>query len=100
MKKFLQIILIFILIVFIGVSLSILTRSKGEWVCEEGQWIKLGSPKEPMPGWGCGQREEKQEEATDSQKPAGIPLGSFQIPGSQGWNLFPEEYKEATHSFK
>lgn len=95
MKKFLKVILVFVLILVVGVGFSILTQEKGEWVCENGQWVKFGEPREPSPSWSCERPKEKKiEQKKEKQKPAGIPLDDFQISDSEDQRLFPAGFKE------
>ncbi|MFC1653434.1 DUF333 domain-containing protein [Patescibacteria group bacterium] len=51
--------------------------SEDTWICQEGEWIKHGNPKDPPPETGCKgeQKEEIREEikeSTDSATPAGL----------------------------
>jgi hypothetical protein len=48
-KKVLKVIIIFIILVFLTIGGAILFRSRGEWVCEDGEWVKAGRPRGALP---------------------------------------------------
>lgn len=98
MKKAFKVMLIFVLLVFFGIAISILTQPKGEWVCEEGEWIKLGNPLNPPPDYGCKkQKKEPKEETRAEATPEGIPLDSFPLLGTNDW-LLPANLQESISS--
>jgi len=53
-KRFLFILIIILIILALFSALIIIMRSQEDtWVCQNGQWVKHGNPKEPMPTEGC-----------------------------------------------
>lgn len=96
MKKLVKIILI--LASFIGIVLGggVLMRSKGEWVCEEGEWVKMGKPKGEPPIGGCEKRvTPTRQEPRPTRTPAS---GSFGLPFEESSFLEPAGYEEGTGS--
>ncbi|MDD4924809.1 MAG: hypothetical protein PHF74_08325 [Dehalococcoidales bacterium] len=78
-----------------------MTGSRGEWVCEDGEWIKLGNPHSQPPAYGCLKEKEassKENQPTKESFEAGTPLGSVRF--DLGSGLMPASYKEATESTK
>jgi len=103
MKRFIKIVLIFVLILVLWAGFTILTRPKGEWACKNGEWVKLGKPRKPKPSWDCPRPEKKPmdvKEDDNGNQPKGTPLEFLQLPDFESWDIFPEGYKESTPSLE
>jgi hypothetical protein len=56
MKKYLGILILFIIILGIAAVFSLrLVSGEDNWICEKNQWVKHGNPSASMPTSGCGE---------------------------------------------
>lgn len=60
MKKNYYVILLFIFLVFFAGLIIWLRSPEDAWVCKDGTWVKHGSPAEPAPTTGCGEKIQEQ----------------------------------------
>lgn len=61
MKKSLKKIIFRILVLsgFILILRFVFGGSEDSWICDQGQWVKHGSPRAPQPTGSCGEKEER-----------------------------------------
>ncbi|MFC1790525.1 hypothetical protein ACFLZP_03520 [Patescibacteria group bacterium] len=99
MKKIVKVFIVFIVFIALMLLLTITFQSKGSWVCEDGQWVKLGNPRGLPPTSGCLVIPTSEPTISEllREKP-GTPFGGPSFPGSAGWRLFPAEMNRSTSS--
>lgn len=101
MKRILQILFIFLFFGVVSFGLKILFFPKGEWVCENGKWVRIGNPKKPSPSTPCLERQTIADKLMDKESSvsAGTPLNGFSESISGLDNaIFPEKYKQTSSS--
>lgn len=71
MKKFLQILLIILIIAVIVLSARFLIGGDEDtWLCLNGEWVKHGAPSAPKPTTGCGQEIKSFDDCLQAGYPA------------------------------
>lgn len=75
MKKFWLIILILVMIGGVWFVLRfVIGGSENTWICEDGQWVKHGNPRDPMPIKGCGEEQQLNIQKNSSREAVGTNL--------------------------
>jgi|GEM_PF-2044312 len=77
-KTIIAVAIVFLLIIF-AFLLVVLKGNEDGWICQDGQWVKHGNPKDAMPVGLCGSPAEVQE----NMKPAGEESGIQEPIGGQ-----------------
>jgi hypothetical protein len=96
MTKLIKVILIFVFLLVLGIGFSILSSEKGEWACEDGQWVKSGNPKGEPPAFGCLKKEKLIPGEPVLEEKIGTPLEQLEMPGVGDWDLYPAGFQEAS----
>lgn len=98
-KKFFWLILFLAILVILSLGLGILGRSPGEWICEDGQWVKLGNPRQSKPSLPCyKEANSEQKVASRSAEPSvGTPWQGIGF-GEDNQSLMPADYQPASPS--
>ena len=69
MKKIIIYLVLVIIVVAAGFFIWSTREGENAWVCQDGQWVKVGNPEGPQPTGSCGQEENSQEEMVVVDQP-------------------------------
>lgn len=61
-KTLLILLILFILLLAVVITLFYLRGTEDTWLCKNGQWVKHGSPSEPMPDYQCETQEQTESD--------------------------------------